>query len=423
MGTPARPRTAPLLLLVLALLLGSLASLAGPSAAAAPSAARSATKGTVTGQIKVNGKVPIRMRWFTSEWQFINERSVKGDIYSLPLAPGTYYVQFVDQRPAYDLDKFAPTDIKVTIRAGKTIQKDVRMQRGAGITGTVKAGGKAAGGAQVVAANSNQQSFPVKANDKGQFALGGLPDGSYSVFVYDRTKTWVGKSTFVRGLRSGGVKNIAPNLTTKAGSLRVELEAGGRKMGQKTFVTAVSKATGQFWTTKASRGVAIFKGLYPGGYTMVAPGVGDYLPEEGPIRNARVRSGGADLVSTFEWTHLGASVVGTVYDEVYPDFALAQVVVLLFNEDGAKIGQATTASDGSFRISGPIPTQKNVTLQIQPGGGNPPYLSTFKNYYCKFTTSQQSGIGLVEGEELAVGDLQLPQLPQEEQDDPNGCGL
>ena len=417
MGTSARRRTAPLLL-VLALLLSSLGlvGLSGSPAAAA-------TKGTVTGQLKISGKVPVKMRWFTSEWKFLGERKVSGDIYSLSLTPGTYYVQFVDERPAYNLEKFAPTDIEVTVRAGKTIQKDVRMQRGAGITGTVKAGGKAAGGAEIVAANSNEQSFPVKANDQGQFALGGLPDGSYSVFVYERTKTWVGKSIFVRGLRSGNVKNIAPVLKTKAGSLRVELEAGGRKMSQKVFVTAISKSTGQFWTTRASRGVAIFKGLYPGGYRMVAPGVGSYLPEEGPIRNARVRAGGADLVSTFEWTQLGASIVGTVYDEVYPDFPLPQVTVLAYNADGAKIGQATTLSDGTFRLTGPIPTQKNVTIKIQPGGVNPPYLNTAGNSYCKFGTAEQSGIGLVEGEELSLGDLQLPQLPKEEQDNKDACGL
>lgn len=415
MGSSAR-RTAPLLL-VLALVLCSLGlvGLGTPAVAA--------TKGTVTGQLKISGKIPVKMRWFTSEWQFLGERKVSGDIYSLSLNPGEYYVQFVDERPAYNLEKFAPTDIKVTVRAGKTIQKDVRMQKGAGITGTVKAGGKAAGGAEIVAANSNEQSFPVKANDKGQFALGGLPDGSYSVFVYERTKTWVGKSVFVRGLRSGNVTNIAPVLKTKAGSLRVELEAGGRKMGQKVFVTAVSKATGQFWTTKASRGVAIFKGLYPGGYRMVAPSVGNYLGEEGPIRNARVRAGGADLVSTFEWTRLGASISGVVYDEVYPDFALPNVAVLAFNEFGDKIGQATTGSDGTFRLTGPIPTQKNVTLVIQPGGVNPPYLNTFGNNYCKFGTAEQSGIGLVQGEELYVGELQLPQLPKEDQDNKDGCGF
>lgn len=415
MGTSRR--TAPLLL-VLALVLSSLGLVGLGSAPAV-----AATKGTVTGQLKLSGKVPVKMRWFTSDWKFLNERKVSGDIYSLSLVPGTYYLQFVDERPAYDISKFAPTDIKVTIRAGKTIQKDVRMQRGAAITGTVKAGGKPAGGAQVVAANSNQQSFPVKANDKGQFALGGLPDGSYSVFTYDRQKTWVGKSLFVRGLRSGNVKNVAIAMGTKAGSLRVELKAGGKKMGKKVFVTAVSKATGQFWTAKASRGVVIFKGLYPGGYRMVAPGVGRYLPEEGPIRNARVRAGGADLVSTFEWTHLGASIVGTVYDEVYPDFPLPQVTVLAFNSDGAKIGQATTLSDGTFRIVGPIPTQKDVTIKIQPGGVNPPYLNTAGNSYCKFGTAEQSGIGLVEGEELNLGDLQLPQLPKEEQDNKDACGL
>lgn len=416
MGTSAR-RPIASLLVVLALVLGSL-GLVGPGSSPASAAA----KGTVTGQLKVSGKVPITMRWFTSEWRFLGDRRVSGDIYSLSLDPGTYYVQFVDQRPAYNLEKFAPTDVKVTVRAGRTIQKDVRMQEGAGITGTVRAGGNTASRAEIIATNANEQSFPVKANDKGQFALGGLPDGSYSVFVYERTRTWVGRSVFVRGLRSGDVKDIAPVLRTRAGSLRVELRAGGRTMGQKVFVTAVSKTTGQFWTTRASRGVAIFEGLHPGGYRMVAPNVGNYLGEEGPVRHARVRAGGADLVSTFEWTRLGASISGVVYDEVHPGFALPQVAVLAFDESGDRIGQTITSSDGTFRLTGAIPTQRDVTLVIAPGGANPPYLTTAGNNYCKFGTAEQGGIDLVQGEDVHIGELQLPQLPVAEQDNTKGCG-
>ena len=104
---------------------------------------------------------------------------------------------FVDQRPAYDVTKAAPANIKVTVRAGRTTTKNATMRRGAAITGTVKAGGKVAKGARVVAANTAEQSFEVKANGRGQFALGGLPAGNYSVFTYDRSKRYVAKSLWV----------------------------------------------------------------------------------------------------------------------------------------------------------------------------------------------------------------------------------
>ena len=71
------------------------------------------------------------------------------------------------------------------------------MTRGGYVTGTVRTGdGKPAKGARVVAANRAEQSFETTANGKGQFALGGLPQGKYSVFTYDQQKRWVGKSAW-----------------------------------------------------------------------------------------------------------------------------------------------------------------------------------------------------------------------------------
>ena len=82
MGTSAR-RTAPLLL-VLALVLGSL----GLSALGSPSVAASA-KGTVTGEVRPGG-FPVKMRWFDADWNYLGARKFTNGIYSLSLAPGTY---------------------------------------------------------------------------------------------------------------------------------------------------------------------------------------------------------------------------------------------------------------------------------------------------------------------------------------------
>ena len=417
MGTTSTARRTAVGLL-LALLVGLLSSV-GTSTVLAPSA-HAAEKGRVVGEVLVPGNVKLKVRWFDKNWNFLGSRKVNGSIYSLRLAPGTYYLQFTDERPAYNVDKYAPTDVRVKVQAGKKVQKNVRMKRGAAITGTIRAGGRPLGGAKVVAANANEQSFSTKANDKGQFATGGLPDGSYSVFTYDRKKTWVDKSTYVQGLRSTQKRHIGIVLRKKAGQLLVDLRAGGQRVKETVFVTAISKASGQFWTVKAKRGEASFKGLYPGKYRMVAPGVGNYLPQDGAIKGANVKAGRADLASTFTWKKRGASISGFVLDEVYPDTVLKDVQVLAFAKDGRLLGSTSTSGDGSFTLGGPITTQGGITLKIQPGGSNPPYLTGA--YYCKFGASSLSPLSVTQGEDLQVGDLLLPQLATSEQDNKSNCG-
>lgn len=417
MGTTSTARRTAVGLL-LALLVGLLSSV-GTSTVLAPSA-HAAEKGRVVGEVLVPGNVKLKVRWFDKNWNFLGSRKVNGSIYSLRLAPGTYYLQFTDERPAYNVDKYAPTDVRVKVKAGKKVQKNVRMKRGAAITGTIRAGGRPLGGAKVVAANANEQSFSTKANDKGQFAIGGLPDGSYSVFTYDRKKTWVDKSTFVQGLRSSQKRHVGIVLRKKAGKLLVDLRAGGQRVKETVFVTAISKASGQFWTVKAKRGEASFKGLYPGKYRMVAPGVGNYLPQDGAIKGANVKAGRADLASTFTWKKRGASISGFVLDEVYPDTVLEDVQVLAFAKDGRLLGSTSTSGDGSFTLGGPITTQGGITLKIQPGGSNPPYLTGA--YYCKFGASSLSPLSVTQGEDLQVGDLLLPQLATSEQDNKSNCG-
>jgi hypothetical protein len=415
MGTSARTHRQ----LALALVAALVAALALVGVGTAP--AQAATKkGTVTGQVLVKGNVPLRMRWFNEDWQFMDERKVNGPIYDLTLPVGTYYLQFVDERPAYDIKKYAPTDIKVVIRKDKTVQRDVRMKIGAAITGTVRGGGKALAGARVVAANANEQSFETKANDKGQFAIGGLPDGSYSIFTFDRKKEWVGKSTYLRGLKARQVRNTAIALKTRAGSLRVELKTGREKLKQKVFVTAISKASGQFWTVKATKGVAIFNGLFPGKYSMVVPRVGIYLADQGPIAGADVKSGRADLVSSFTWTKLAARMTGTVVDGRYPDYEMKDVIVELRDADGNKLTSTVTNDQGKFWMNIGTPTLKNVTVRIKPGGFTAPYMQGEE--YCKFGSSETPQLSVAKGDELDLGTLALPHLPSEQQDSPNICG-
>ena len=385
----------------------------------APVTAERATK--VRGSIIAQDKgVKYRVRWFTTDWTYLGERRVTGGIYSLSLQPGTYYLQFVDLRPGYNVDKYAPTDIKVKV-GSRSVQKNVRMKRGAAITGTVRTPRGAARGAEVVAANAAEQSFRVRADERGRFALGGLPAGSYSLFTYDRTKQYVGRSTYLRGMKLGQVRNTAVSLRTRAGRLLVDLGTrGGERVEGPVFVTAVSRASGQFWTVKARGGEAIFSGLFPGKYRMVAPGTGRYLPQEGPIRGAKVKPGKDDLASSFTWTRPGATISGDVVDEEHLEAPLEDVQVQAFSADGVRLGSASTDADGLFTITGPITTQSGITVVIGPGGDNPPYLQG--TFYCKYGTTSRAGVTVRTGEDTRLGTLVLPQLPTTQQDNKSNCG-
>ncbi len=207
---------------------------------------------------------------------------------SLTLPVGSYRLQFTDKRPSYDVTKFAPTDATVTVRSGSTAVRNVRMHRGAAITGTVRTAAGSGSHATVTAANKAEQSFSTIANDKGQFAIGGLPAGSYSVFTYDHKKTYVAKSTYVKKLAAGHPQNIDIKLNKRAGNLLVDLYAGDQPINGTLMVTAISKKTGQFWTMKARNGTADLRGVYPGRYTLIVPGYRDFFGKTGTVSRGKV---------------------------------------------------------------------------------------------------------------------------------------
>ncbi|WP_090849623.1 MSCRAMM family protein [Nocardioides lianchengensis] len=405
MGTTTARRTTT----VLAVLVGLFASLLLSVAATAPADAASAARTfEVRGQVLTPGKLPrLRLKWFTRDWTYLGEKRVSGDIYTLSLAPGTYHLQFVDQRPSYDVTKYAPADVTVTIR-NRSVQKDVRMRPGAAITGTVRTGGVVGKGARVVAANTYEQSYETKANDKGQFAIGGLPTGKYSVFTYDRRGTYVDKSTYVGRLKQGRAKNVGIRLRKKGGSLLVDLFRGdGSRATGKFAVTAVSKKTGQWWTATARGGKVTFRGLYPGRYTLVAPGNGDWLARTGPIAGANVRPGRADLASRFTWTKRGASVTGRVVDAADQGFGLAGAQVLLFSKSGQQLGSVVANRTGGFRFGGQLSTQSGLTVVALPQADRGGYMST-RNNYCIFTRAERRGIAVRTGQASNLGPVALP---------------
>lgn len=401
MGTITARRTRTVLTMLLGLLT-SLVLLVGTPAPVQAAGGTYEVVGQITGP---QAKLPkISVRWFTNDWVYLGEKKIGNDIYSLSLSPGTYHLQFVDQRESYDVTKYAPTDLTVTVKDRK-IQKNVKMQRGAAITGTVRAGGQPAGGARVVAANTSEQSYETTANKEGQFAIGGLPTGKYSVFTFDRTATWVDKSVYAGKIKRGRAKNLAIGLKKKGGSLLVDLfyDNGVRAAG-KFSVTAVSKTTGQFWTANAKGGKVTFRGLYPGAYSLVVPGSGDYLAQTGPIQGAKVRAGKADLASRFVWTKRGATVSGRAVDAKTGQ-PLGPVIVTLYSSSGQALATTTTNSAGQFFLTGQLTTSTNLTVQVRPGGAST-YLTTGSSS-CAFDQADHPLGRITTGQNTDAGDLTL----------------
>lgn len=320
-----------------------------------------------TGKVRGNifgkaGGAPLRLKmlYFKGDWTYLGARNVFGSTYSISLPEGNYHLQFVDKRPAYDVRKFAPTDVFVKVRAGHTTVKDVRLKRGAAITGTVRAGGRPAAKARVVAANTSEQSFDTVANDKGQFALGGLPAGTYSVFTYDRRKVWVGKSLYVPDLSVGEFADVAIGMPRKAGELRVDVYAGGKALQGTTFATAVSRRTGQFWTAKLSKGTVAFRGLFPGRYRIVVPDVGRWFGRTGAVKNGFVRSG-RGAFGSFRLTQRGGAFTGVV---TYGDSGspVQGATVRLYDASDNLVAETSTSPNGHFLVGGRLRAQQGMRV-------------------------------------------------------------
>jgi hypothetical protein len=414
MLSPVRRSVAALVALLIALLLSALVATAPPVDAAG-------STGTAFGAIKFpqKDKPGIKVLWFTKDWSYLGTQSATGGSYSLNLPAGSYHLQFVDQRPTYDTDKYAPTDIAVTVRAGDTTQKNVTMKKGAVITGTAKTNGKPAKKARVIAANVSEQSFETTANDKGQFAIGGLPPGKYSLFTYDPRHAYVGKSTYAGRLPVGGSANIAINLTKRAGSLRVYMftSANGvkKQVSGNPVVTAVSKATGQFWSAKVTGGNVVFQGLYPGRYTLVANGYGVWFPQTAAVSGATVKSG-TTAFGKFTYTKRGGWVTGDLVDGGNPEYPLKKPYdsapgsrVDLYAASGALIASGFADDEGHFTASGQITTQSDVTLVVTPGVDSGGYMNG--EGYCQFDATSVESISITIGQGSDAGTISVPRHP------------
>jgi hypothetical protein len=403
MPPPTRTRATVVAVLTL---LGSLLLAVAPMGGADASS----DKGVVTGVLKFPQKdhPKVQLLWFDKSWKFLGKKAAGGGSYAVNLAPGTYHLQFVDQRPSYQIEKYAPTDVQVTVRAGSPTIRNVTMTRGGYVTGTIRTGdGKPAKDARVVAANRAEQSFETTANAQGQFAVGGLPKGKYSVFTWDKKKQWVGKSAWAGAVKPRTGQNIAVRLKTRAGALRVLLYTPDGSLGGKTPVTLTSKATGQWWTATAKGGTAVFEGLYPGKYTLKFDGLGIWLPRTGTVASAKVRSGSTDI-GKFKISKRGGWLTGRVVDDAdsgSPAVGIANAHVSLQTSSGDELASTTSNSNGDFTLAGPLTTRSGLTVVATPPSGG--WANAQSSLYCLFTPGSKAPVAVTTGRQSAIGDVAL----------------
>ncbi|WP_299050603.1 hypothetical protein [uncultured Nocardioides sp.] len=391
-------------LAAMALLMSALVVTVGPAQAAAPT-------GGVRGAITGLGDSTADLSWTSTDGTRSGTKRATGGVYSLSLAPGTYRLTVTDRRPTYDTSKRAPSTVEVTVEAGRTVQRNVRLVQGASIGGSVRAGGTVAPRARVVAARKDQTVYTSTADSHGNYALGGLPAGAYSVFTYDAQGGWTARSIYLPRLRAGVYKPVDIALGTKAGTLLLDVYAGETRASGTGYATAVSERTGQFWVTRMRGGSYTFSGLFPGRYRVVVPGSGNYLGTTATPRKV-VRAGRATFDSV-QLTERGASLRGTLVDANRPEATLEDGQVQLLDERGTVLATATTDEDGTFRLGGQLTTRTDLRLVVGPGPYSP-YLGRGTSY-CKYDDLTVP-VAVRTGQETSLGRLGLPHLPDADQD-------
>jgi hypothetical protein len=403
MRSPARC----VLLLVVALV----AALAATGTAPAQAVVKERVYGAI--RFPQHDSPNIKLLWFDKGWNYLGQTWANGGGYAIKLAPGTYHLQFVDQRKPWVTTKYAPTDIQVTV-GSHSVAKSVTMRPGAAITGVARAGGKPLRNARVVAANQAEQSFPTTADKQGRFAVGGLPAGKYCLFTFDRSKQHVDKCTWVGALQPRQTKNEQVTLRKKAGNLTVfvDTDAPNHPPAPPSTVTVTSKATGQWWSAKLRHGKAVFRGLYPGRYSYKYDGGGVWLAATGSVHAGRVRSGAMSF-GDVRLTKRGAWVTGTVVDASAPSYTLENARVLLFDESGRQLAAASSDENGVFHLTGQITTQ-SVTLVVDPDPNTGGYMQS--ESYCVFQHTVVPGTwSVTTGQETMVGDVALDRAPDSKQ--------
>lgn len=331
------------------------------------------TSASAAGSVGISGTIQekgshkklgsIRVELYDASWSSVRVLTTPASgRYSFSgLASGTYHLKFIDKRKVWDLSSHAYAEITSTLRHGTTT-RNVSLAVGASITGVVRTPSGVAKKATVIAVNQYGGVYQAQADAKGRFAIGGLTGAKYSVFYYDAAKRYTGGSSWIGALKIGANANITKTLSKKAGSVRLTLVGGGKRLTDLTSVTVVNAKTGQWWVANVRHGVATIRGLAAGTYSLTVNASGRYLGQSFS-KAFRIHSGGTTR-HTATLTKAGGVVATRVVDASSPATPLAGVAVTLYSQYGAQLATAKTDASGSVVVGGTIPDQK-VTVVLQ----------------------------------------------------------
>jgi hypothetical protein len=389
-------RRRPLVAALLSVLV-TVGALVGVSAPA--EAAGAQVYGRVTDASTGSPVSTVKVLLFDANWSFIRRVKVKGNgIYQLVTpGPGSYHLQFVDGRPAYNTKAYAAR-LDVRVRVGsRPVQKNVRMKRGGAIGGVVKVNGKRAANAHLRAVSNGGQVIEVDANKKGEYALGGLAKGDYRVFAYDARNRRVGKSKLIRSVKLRTFRQASFNLRTKPGAIRGFLTLGGTRARGITYVTAVNKKTGEYWVKKVAAGNISLRGLTPGPYRLQVPDTGGYFG--GSFNIGSVRAGGKRNV-TIDLGTRGGTFTGQAVDK--NGVGIPNISVRMSDAQGRTLAERPTNQDGTFVIGGTARQQGGVTVTVFP-------YSTIQGHTYQAWTS--SVLTLFNNQDQSLGRITLQREP------------
>jgi hypothetical protein len=154
-----------------------------------------------------------RVTWY-ADGRRVGSRRLWHRETDLFLPAGTWTLKVTDEKAVHDPTRLAGTRVRVAVRAGWRTTADVVLERGAALSGTVRAqDGTPARFATVVATIADGRPVEVRADGRGDFTLAGLPETT--VLLRATKSTWQSLPSLLEP-RSGRQDGVELALTERS---------------------------------------------------------------------------------------------------------------------------------------------------------------------------------------------------------------
>jgi uncharacterized repeat protein (TIGR02543 family) len=316
------------------------------------------------------------------------------------LVPGSYNLSVDPGCNASTSSYASQTLFSVSVSAGTTTGENFALVQGGSISGTVTlvTGGAAAGVCVYAYPPGGGSGNGANTASDGTYTISGLAPGSYNVEINPNcngttssyTSSALSGVTVSAGLTTGG-ENFA---LVQGGSISgtVTLASGAAASGVCVNANPLGGGPGSGATT-GSNGTYTIAGLVPGTYNLfVSPScngsLSSYISQNssGVTVSAGLTTGGENFALV-----QGGSISGTV--TLASGGAASGVCVNAYSPSGGNGNSTTTASDGTYTISGLAPGSYNLLADPTCYG------STSSNYAAQTLTGVNVSTGVTMGNE------------------------